>query len=158
MSDFVFPSDQDRADDDELNRVCTELEDVMTQAESDEQMANIYRVENINLRAKLARYTMDAGHAEQRQAESRAVRKALGFGEDADDVSPRELENAIDRLKMKWFLSTTIEKEAARYRFLKTAKTGSLGWGDGWVEAEDADEWDEMIDHAINRQAEGGES
>lgn len=48
MSDFIWPSDQDRADD-ELNRVCNELEDVMAQAKSDEQMTHIYRVENIKL-------------------------------------------------------------------------------------------------------------
>ncbi len=29
MSEFIFPSDQDRADNDELDRVCTALEEVM---------------------------------------------------------------------------------------------------------------------------------
>lgn len=47
------------------------------------------------LATKLGRYSMCAGHAEQRRAESRAVRKALGFGEDADDVSPQDLLNAL---------------------------------------------------------------
>ena len=45
--------------------------------------------------AELGRYSMSAGHADQRRAESRAVRKALGFGEDVDDVSPQDLLNAI---------------------------------------------------------------
>lgn len=53
MTDFVFPSDQARADDDELNRVCHELEDVMDLAEMDRKMAHVYRVENINLRSRL---------------------------------------------------------------------------------------------------------
>lgn len=49
-----------------------------------------------------ARYSMDAGQADQRRAESRAVRKALGFEEDADDVSPRDLLDALARLKAQW--------------------------------------------------------
>ena len=48
---------------------------------------------------KLSRYSMDAGQADQRLLESRAVRKALGFGEDADDVSPRDLLDAIEKIK-----------------------------------------------------------
>ncbi|MCW6036838.1 hypothetical protein K4A83_11270 [Spirulina subsalsa FACHB-351] len=44
---------------------------------------------------ELSRYSMCAGHADQRMSESRAARKALGFGEDADDVSPRDLTEAI---------------------------------------------------------------
>lgn len=48
---------------------------------------------------KLSRYSMDAGQADQRMAESRAVRKALGFGEDADDVSPQDLLDAIAKIK-----------------------------------------------------------
>lgn len=48
-----------------------------------------------NLRAELERYSMDAGHAEQRQAESRACREALGFEPDSDHVSPADLREAI---------------------------------------------------------------
>ncbi len=36
------------------------------------------------LAAELARYSMPAGEADQRMAESRAVRQALGFGQDAE--------------------------------------------------------------------------
>jgi hypothetical protein len=54
------------------------------------------------LAARLERHSMDAGHAEQRRAESRAVREALGFGADADDVSPRDLLDALARLKAQW--------------------------------------------------------
>jgi len=54
------------------------------------------------LEAELGRYSMCAGHAEQRRAESRAVREALGFGADADDVSPRDLLDALARQKARW--------------------------------------------------------
>ena len=51
MTDFIFPSDQDRADDDELNRVCQELECVMDDAEMDRKMLDVYRKHNIVLQA-----------------------------------------------------------------------------------------------------------
>ncbi|WP_414137199.1 hypothetical protein [Escherichia albertii] len=41
---------------------------------------------------------MSAGQADQRMAESRAVRSALGFQEDADDVSPSDLVEKIQSL------------------------------------------------------------
>ena len=44
-----------------------------------------------------ARYSMSAGHADQRMAESRAVRSSLGFNPDADDVSPSDLVEAINQ-------------------------------------------------------------
>ncbi|HCI6897044.1 TPA: hypothetical protein NPP64_003426 [Klebsiella pneumoniae] len=50
------------------------------------------------LAAENARYSMSAGHADQRMAESRAVRSALGFKPDADDVSPSELVEAINQI------------------------------------------------------------
>ncbi|WOU45534.1 hypothetical protein [Citrobacter portucalensis] len=43
-----------------------------------------------------ARYSMSAGQADQRMAESCAVREALGFNQDADDVSPSDL---VDKIK-----------------------------------------------------------
>ena len=49
------------------------------------------------LAAENARYSMSAGHADQRMAESRAVRSALGFNPDADDVSPSDLVEAINQ-------------------------------------------------------------
>ena len=49
------------------------------------------------LAAENARYSMSAGHADQRMAESRAVRSALGFKPDADDVSPSDLVEAINQ-------------------------------------------------------------
>lgn len=50
------------------------------------------------LAAELARYSMPAGEADQRMAESRAVRQALGFGQDADDVAPVDLVGRINAL------------------------------------------------------------
>jgi|SRR5690554_2990519 len=60
------------------------------------------REERDALASKLARYDMCAGHAEQRRAESRAMREALGFAPDADDVSPRDLLGALARQKLLW--------------------------------------------------------
>lgn len=45
-----------------------------------------------------ARYSMSAGQADQRMAESRAVRSALGFNPDAEDVSPSDLVEAINQI------------------------------------------------------------
>lgn len=52
----------------------------------------------VQLAAENARYSMSAGHADQRMAESRAVRSALGFKPDADDVSPSDLVEAINQI------------------------------------------------------------
>lgn len=50
------------------------------------------------LAADNGRYSMSAGQADQRMSESRAVRSALGFQEDADDVSPSDLVEKIQSL------------------------------------------------------------
>jgi hypothetical protein len=39
--------------------------------------------------------------------------------------------------------------DANRYHYLKTATSGFIGWHDGWLCADDSDEWDSMIDGAI---------
>lgn len=52
----------------------------------------------VQLAAENARYSMSAGHADQRMAESRAVRSALGFKPDAGDVSPSDLVEAINQI------------------------------------------------------------
>lgn len=90
MTNFIFPSDADRAENEDLDRVCQHAEELIG-----ERDAALER--EAALAEKLGRYSMCAGHAEQRRAESRAVRKELGFGEDADDVSPRNLLDAIAR-------------------------------------------------------------
>ncbi|UAN58971.1 hypothetical protein [Serratia sp. JSRIV004] len=50
---------------------------------------------------QLARYSMSAGQADQRLCESRAVRIALGFGEDAIDVAPTDLVEAIQVIRRR---------------------------------------------------------
>ncbi len=50
------------------------------------------------LTAENGRYSMSAGQADQRMAESRAVRSALGLQEDADDVTPSDLVEKIQSL------------------------------------------------------------
>lgn len=50
---------------------------------------------------QLARYSMSAGQADQRLCESRAVRIALGFGEDSIDVAPTDLVEAIQVIKRR---------------------------------------------------------
>lgn len=48
---------------------------------------------------QLSSHSMSAGQADQRKAESDAVRSALGFSADADDVSPSDLVDAISALQ-----------------------------------------------------------
>ena len=51
--------------------------------------------------ARIAEYGMSPGHAHQRLCESRAARNELGFGEDADDVAPADLREAIQELRKR---------------------------------------------------------
>lgn len=51
------------------------------------------------LQEQLSSYSMSPGQADQRKAESDAVRVALGFSADADDVSPSDLVDAIAALQ-----------------------------------------------------------
>ncbi|MFK8258285.1 hypothetical protein ACFL9S_10915 [Erwinia sp. AnSW2-5] len=51
------------------------------------------------LQENLSRYSMSPGWADQRQNESKYVREVLGFGADADDVSPKDLVDAITALQ-----------------------------------------------------------
>lgn len=50
------------------------------------------------LNAKLSRYSMSAGEADQRMCESRAVRVALGFAANAENVAPCDLVERINAL------------------------------------------------------------
>lgn len=49
--------------------------------------------------AELDRYSISAGLADQFKNEAKACRKALGFSEESDCVSPSDLIEAINRLK-----------------------------------------------------------
>jgi hypothetical protein len=51
------------------------------------------------IQEQLSQFSMSAGHADQRKAESVAVRVALGFSADADDVAPCDLVDAIASLQ-----------------------------------------------------------
>ncbi|GEM_PF-2616617 len=53
------------------------------------------------LRLALSRYSMSAGQADQRKAESNAVRTELGFDPDAEDVAPVDLCEGIQALKTR---------------------------------------------------------
>lgn len=51
------------------------------------------------LQEQLSSHSMSAGQADQRKAESDAVRVAMGFSADADDVAPCDLVDAIGALQ-----------------------------------------------------------
>lgn len=57
-----------------------------------------HAAEVARLNEQLSRYSVSAGQADQRVNESKAVRVALGFGVDAEDVAPCDLVEAIARL------------------------------------------------------------
>jgi hypothetical protein len=50
------------------------------------------------LAAENSRYSISAGQADQRMAESCSVRAALGFNPDAEDVSPSDLVESINKI------------------------------------------------------------
>ncbi|MGL5386669.1 MAG: hypothetical protein ACRDCA_12580 [Serratia sp. (in: enterobacteria)] len=60
--------------------------------------AKMLRERNAELEQRLQ---MEPGQADQRRAESRAVRVALGFGEDAIDVAPVDLVEAIQAITQR---------------------------------------------------------
>lgn len=55
---------------------------------------------NAALGRELSRYSLTPGQADQRMCESRAVREALGFGKDDDNVAPIDLRKRIDDMKV----------------------------------------------------------
>ncbi len=77
-----------------------ELEQKLAESQREFRAADA-TIENLQMQveklaAENARYSMSAGQADQRMAESCAVREALGFNQDADDVSPSDL---VDKIK-----------------------------------------------------------
>ncbi|WP_259469321.1 hypothetical protein [Salmonella enterica] len=66
---------------------------------------------NAELGGQLSRYSVSPGQADQRTCESRAVRDALGFGKDADNVAPIDLRERIDGMRAR-----IAELEAAEKR------------------------------------------
>lgn len=67
----------------------------------DAETAMAVYVERDALQERLSNYSMSAGQADQRKAESNAVRVALGFAADADDVAPCDLVDAIAALQQQ---------------------------------------------------------
>lgn len=78
------------------------------------------------LQEKLSSYSMSAGQADQRKSESDAVRVALGFSADADDVAPCDLVDAIAALQEQ-VRSLAAEKENARDVMLYAANNIAYG-------------------------------
>lgn len=74
-----------------LVRKLNESATLKADRDAQQKRADALAVEN-------ARYSMSAGQADQRMAESRAVRASLGFNPDAEDVSPSDLVEAINQL------------------------------------------------------------
>ncbi len=108
--------------------------------------------------AELARYSMCAGQADQFAAEAKAVRKALGFTEDSDDVSPVDLLEKISGLKES--LSTAEAKlteleNFALYMADESVKAGN--YPDGWQckASNAAQEYAEACRATILRNIEG---
>lgn len=72
---------------------------------------------NAELGGQLSRYSVSPGQADQRTCESRAVRDALGFGKDADNVAPIDLRERIDGMRAR-----IAELEAAEKRIAELDK------------------------------------
>jgi hypothetical protein len=95
------------------------LEDIRQQQISD-MMDDIFRLrdENLSLQdrlcaaeTELSRYSMSAGEADQRASESRAIRLALGFDPEGDDVAPVDLTEAIIAMKAELVAEEQLTKE-----------------------------------------------
>ena len=89
MAQFIATA-QDAAD---------RIEELTKERDALADQFELLKAQRDTLAAQLNRYSMDASHADQRLAESRAVRRALGFNGDADHVSPRDLTKAIAQLR-----------------------------------------------------------
>ncbi|WP_313707924.1 hypothetical protein [Atlantibacter hermannii] len=93
------------------------------------------------LAAELARYSMPAGEADQRMAESRAVRQALGFGQDADDVAPVDLVERINALAEALKSSEANDADARCHVAELEAKCAALAAENAALIGFDADEF-----------------
>lgn len=79
------------------------------------------------LQEQLSSYSMRAGQADQRKSESDAVRVALGFNVDADDVAPCDLVDAIAALQEQ------VRELAAENSVLKNAIEQCKEFFKAWV-------------------------
>lgn len=93
---------------------------------------------NAELGGQLSRYSVSPGQADQRTCESRAVRDALGFGKDADNVAPIDLRERIDGMRARIAELEAAEKRIAELES-KLAKPVLLPKTNGyWNEQEKA--------------------
>ena len=93
------------------------------------------------LAVELARYSMPAGEADQRMAESRAVRQTLGFGQDADDVAPVDLVERINALAAALKASEANDADARCHVAELEAKCAALAGENAALIGFDADEF-----------------
>ncbi|MFJ5346646.1 hypothetical protein [Pectobacterium parvum] len=82
------------------------------------------------LEQQLARYSMSAGQADQRMAESRSVRKALGLALDAEDVSPSDLVSTIQQLAAERVVklpeAVSLEEQSYRDEVIEALSTAGI--------------------------------
>ena len=71
----------------------TNLQIEQLEAEVENYITRISRLEDA-----LARYSMDAGRCDQYKNEALAMRKALGFSADSENVAPIDLLNKLDEV------------------------------------------------------------
>lgn len=88
-----------------------------------------------DIQEQLARYSMSPGEADQRRCESRAVRDALGFGKDADNVAPVDLREKIDAFRLR------IAELEARTVSVKLPKNTVLAEAPDHIWLQTAGEW-----------------
>ncbi|WP_312582429.1 hypothetical protein [Atlantibacter hermannii] len=142
------------------------VDDVVVAIEKLKAALDVQSARSDALAAELARYSMSAGDADQRMAESRAVRQALGFGQDADDVAPVDLverinalaaENAALKSGQLFFMysdETGFEIHKSQERAIASAKDmiavcREEAVQDGWPEDADTICWGVIMQKAI---------
>lgn len=86
------------------------------------------------LQDQLQRYSMSAGQVDQRKSESDAVRVALGFSADADDVAPCDLVDAIAALQEQ--VRALAAENSALARYFSTSSVAVNHWN-SWADTED---------------------
>ena len=106
MTDFIWPSDQDRAESEELNRVCEYLEEVLDERDAWQRMSEQYKREAYALAAHVDRM--------ERRGDQMAIelRDWLGsYGPDDEtermlevweEAKSRRPEASLTRLRAEW--------------------------------------------------------
>ena len=150
MTDFIWPSDQDRAESEELNRVCEYLEEVLDERDAWQRMSEQYKREAYALAAHVDRM--------ERRGDQMAIelRDWLGsYGPDDEtermlevweEAKSRRPEASLTRLKAEWQAKgAQLTADSIRYEYEGEIHQDRI-----------ADHADEVADE-LRRQAEGGE-